>query len=296
MSTKQERLAVFKETMKAALSESYPIGRNKECEIEGTDDMMNTTKFYRKRIEIDESKLNKSYTESISVRTLDSLEAAKELLNQGFRPAVLNMASFHTPGGGVERGSQAQEEIICRRTNLLLSLYQFHEKGEDYGIPQSQERYPLACPFGAIYTPQVAVFRDTDERHYEFINEPWYVDIITIASLKRPKLTNEGNLTEKDASIIKSKIEQMLSIALENGNDSVVLGAFGCGAYANPPHHVAKIFYDVLINNPLFKNAFQEVVFAILENACSFKEHNKEGNIKPFVDVFGESLIIKNEQ
>ena len=45
----------------------------------------------------DESKLNKSYTESISVRNLDSLEAAKELLNQGFRPAVLNMASFHTP-------------------------------------------------------------------------------------------------------------------------------------------------------------------------------------------------------
>lgn len=295
MSTKQERLSVFKETMKAALSHEYPIGRNKERQIDGTEEMMSTTKFYTKRVEIDTSKVTKSHTEQISIRNMDSLEAAKELINQGFRPAVLNMASFSTPGGGVERGSQAQEEIICRRTNLLMSLYQFHKNGDNYGIQQSQDQYPLSFPFGAVYTPQVAVFRDTDARRYEFLDEPWYVDIITLPSLKRPKLTSDGMLSKRDASIIKSKVEQILSIAIENGNDSVVLGAFGCGAYANPPRHVAEIFHDVLVNNPTFKNTFQEIIFAILEDASSFKEHNKEGNIQPFIDVFGETLIIKNE-
>ena len=147
MSTKQERLSVFKETMKAALSHEYPIGRNKERQIDGTEEMMSTTKFYTKRVEIDNSKVTKSHTEQISIRNMDSLEAAKELINQGFRPAVLNMASFSTPGGGVERGSQAQEEIICRRTNLLMSLYQFHKNGDNYGIQQSQDQYPLSFPF-----------------------------------------------------------------------------------------------------------------------------------------------------
>ena len=79
MSTKQERLSVFKETMKAALSHEYPIGRNKERQIDGTEEMMSTTKFYTKRVEIDTSKVTKSHTEQISIRNMDSLEAAKEL-------------------------------------------------------------------------------------------------------------------------------------------------------------------------------------------------------------------------
>lgn len=33
--------------------------------------------------------------------------------------------------------------------------------------------------------------------------------------------------------------------AAHHGHDSVVLGAFGCGAFANPPKHMAEIFLRV---------------------------------------------------
>ena len=38
----------------------------------------------------------------------------------------------------------------------------------------------------------------------------------------------------------------MFILGLLNGHDSLVLGAFGCGAYGNPPYVVASI-YEILI-------------------------------------------------
>ena len=35
---------------------------------------------------------------------------------------VLNLANPVNPGGGVRRGSKAQEEDLCRKSSLLLSL------------------------------------------------------------------------------------------------------------------------------------------------------------------------------
>ena len=35
-------------------------------------------------------------------------------------------------------------------------------------------------------------------------------------------------------------------IGLLHHHDSLVLGAFGCGAFRNPPEIVAKVFYNVM--------------------------------------------------
>lgn len=63
-------------------------------------------------------------------------------------------------------------------------------------------------------------------------------------------------------------------MAMDNHIDSVVLGAFGCGAFANPPEHIARIYSDVLKGN--FKGVFSRVSFAVLpeggRNHAAFTE------------------------
>ena len=65
----------------------------------------------------------------LSVLNVDCIIATRDLVEQGFNPAVLNMASLYHPGGGVLQGSGAQEEELCRRSTLAISLYQFSLPG-----------------------------------------------------------------------------------------------------------------------------------------------------------------------
>jgi uncharacterized protein (TIGR02452 family) len=84
---------------------------------------------------------------------------------------------------------------------------------------------------------------------------------------------------------IKNKIRTILRIGLENGHDSLVLGALGCGAFSNPPKHIAKLFHEVL-DEVEFANKYKYIVFAVLEDHNSKKAHNPEGNFLPFYNEF----------
>lgn len=74
-------------------------------------------------------------------------------------------------------------------------------------------------------------------------------------------------------------------IALANNNDSLVLGAMGCGAFRNPPAHVARIFHEVM-DEAEFKNRFKKIVFAILDDHNTGHKHNPNGNLQPFEKEF----------
>jgi len=80
----------------------------------------------------------------------------------------------------------------------------------------------------------------------------------------------------------------LLWTALTNGHDSIVLGAWGCGAFRNPPNHIALLFQQVL-QEPEFRGRFKRVVFAIFDDHNARKAHNPKGNLLPFQQVFGFS-------
>lgn len=108
-----------------------------------------------------EAEANK--TGIVSVTAERSFEAAMNLKAKypGRKVAVHNFASATNPGGGVERGSNAQEEALCRCSTLHRCLninmlwgayYQLHRQRNDV-------RYTDTC----IYTPGVYIIKsDTD--------------------------------------------------------------------------------------------------------------------------------------
>ena len=102
----------------------------------------------------------------------DTLGVARHLLLRGFsHVSVLNMASATRPGGGVWGGSAAQEESLCRRSNLWAFLEGMRRE-EVYPLPEN----------GGLVSPGVTVFRGAESQGYPFLPEPFNVSVISAAA------------------------------------------------------------------------------------------------------------------
>ena len=79
---------------------------------------------------------------------------------------------------------------------------------------------------------------------------------------------------------MRQRTEKVLRAVHQQGHGTVVLGAWGCGAFRNDPDTIARIFADLLHPGGVFHNVFGRVVFAILnitsrdgENLEAFRRH-----------------------
>ena len=200
-------------------------------------------------------------------RTLEAASNYKEK-----RVTVLNFASFRNPGGGVLNGSSAQEESLCRISTLYMNLI-------DEGIFNSFYKPHRNCNSyfyndDAIYTPSVTVFKSDDSKMELLDKNKWYsVDVLTIAA---PNLRNIYNYDRKElTSILEKRIRRIYSILKYKKTDIAILGAFGCGAFYNPPEIVSSLFFSIL-KEYLFD--FETIEFAIYtsrsddSNYLAFKE------------------------
>ena len=282
---KTKRTDIYRETVEILKRGNYEING---CMVEtnSLDDYMQAkTKTFPQLVHVEFHKLPR-YDTIIKVVDNDCLYEAKKLIDEGLNPAVLNMASFIIPGGGVITGSNAQEENIFRRTNIYKSLYMFHEIGREFDVKTSKKiLYPMSLNCG-ILTPKVLCFRDSEDKDYRLMEKPFNVDVITVAAYKNPTINKNGSIIAKHKRIILSKIKQILNIAILNGNDSIVLSAFGCGAYKTPPEEMAKLFADVLSSEE-YSGAFKTIRFAIINLPSTNGKHNKNGNFIPFKNIFG---------
>lgn len=110
-----------------------------------------------------------------------SFEAASAYAKAGKRVCVLNFASAANPGGGVTRGSTAQEECLCRCSTLYPCLgtetmwHQFYQPHRKAGDPLYND--------DLLYTPGVVVFKTDTSAPERMEEKDWYqVDIITCAA------------------------------------------------------------------------------------------------------------------
>ena len=254
--------------------------------------MEHETAFYSKAFSVKEVPMRAEPTR-FEVHNVDCLDEGVRLIREGYRPAVLNMASRSMPGGGVLTGAGAQEETLFRRTNLFRSLYQFTEAFirytwyAKYIMPVREgERYPLDRNFGGVYTPDALLFRESESAGYKLMEQPERLSFIAVAGINRPEMKDATHLADSMVEGTKNKIRTILRIGLRHGHDSLVLGALGCGAFRNPPSHIARLFHEVF-DEPEFRNKYRLVSFAILDDHNAHRSHNPEGNFLPFAREFG---------
>jgi len=88
------------------------------------------------------------------------------------------------------------------------------------------------------------------------------------------------------AEATRRKMRGLLRMAAHHGHADLVLSAWGCGAFRNPPHHVARLFRETLAE-PGLAGAFRRVVFAILDDHNAVRPESPEGNLAPFARELG---------
>ena len=238
---KQKNADIFRETTRLIKAGGYTTPSGKQIQFDFTR-MLQQGKCFQQEIPAISASLVEGGTKVI-VECNDCLVAAGRLVNEGYNPVLLNFASAGHPGGGVETGARAQEETICRRSTLTRSIYSFDAKyASRYGYAlQAGEHYPIVSEFSAVYSPAVTVFREGID--CLFMEEPYDVAVVTCAALnlngKYPiKLTPDGHMPQTAIDITRNKIQTVFRIGLTYGHDSLVLGAFGCGAFKNPPAEI----------------------------------------------------------
>jgi hypothetical protein len=222
------------------------------------------------------------------------------------RVAVLNMASPSSPGGGWLNGAMAQEESLCYRSSLSLSLHRRY--------------YPWKQRMG-LYTADVVVIRgDMASGHRLLAPEVAAADlpvvsVISIAALRGPETRmerapitttalaesgvseagEEETITKpsqprtvyaSDAArrLTKDKMRLCLRAAARRGHGLLVLGALGCGAFGNPPEEVARCWREVLREGEFAGGWWEEVWFAVLDG-------RGEGNLGVFEEVLGGLVV-----
>ena len=189
-----------------------------------------------------------------------TLRAARRLLRDGedARVLALNFASARHPGGGFLGGSQAQEESLARASGLYACLAPLAEMYE-------ANRQHRSCLYTdhMIYSPDVPVFRDDED---DLLEDPYPVSFVTAPAVNAGAVrAREPENVARIEAVMLARIEKVLSLAVVHGHEVLVLGAWGCGVFANDPEQVAGWFARHLTGDGLFRTAFRRVVFAVLD-------------------------------
>ena len=272
---------IYLETMQIAMKGCYTACDGTEVVMPSTKAMIEGTRFYTERLDAGSVPCRENPT-GIDVMNMDSIKCGRKLLDEGMNPVVLNMANRHFPGGGVLNGSRAQEESLFRSTNLFLSLYRFNKTYASLcKLETAAQQYPMPQEFGGIYVPNATVFREGIDNDFALLPHPYALSFVSVAAISNPTLTENGMLTEDAIYLTKEKMRTILRIGLLNGHDCIVLGAFGCGAFHNPPRHIARLFHEV-IEEKEFKDKYHKIAFAILDDSNA----PKGGNFRPFEEEF----------
>jgi uncharacterized protein (TIGR02452 family) len=192
----------------------------------------------------------------IEVRAATTQEAALDLFRVGREPVVLNFANAVHPGGGFLGGAPAQEEALCRSSALyptLLTQPAYFERNRAFG----SELYTDAM----IHSPAVPFFRLSEVD--PLLDEPFLVSVITAPA------PNAGAIAEREPEAMPLLEETfarrwrgVLAVAQEHRHMTLVLGAWGAGAFRNDPQLVARTAHEAL-HSPRFTGAFEHVLFAI---------------------------------
>ncbi len=199
-----------------------------------------------------------------------TLQAVQRVALKGHKVMCLNFASAKNPGGGFEKGAIAQEESLARASALYScqlkapGFYQFHKK-------------QTTCLYSdhMIYSPKVPFFKNDAG---QLTDRPYMASILSAAAV------NAGVVRKQEPQNIariehdmRIRIRKMLTLCAVQGYEHLVLGAWGCGVFANDPEMIAELFNEKLTDH--FAGCFRHIIFAIkTEDERIFQPFNTRFN------------------
>lgn len=274
MADRYERIEIFNESMKLCEKDEF-LSRSVRSSIADQ-------KIYWESDAVSPLIEKRFASTEFLVNSKRSCEAAKDF--SGKSVCVLNFASSFNPGGGVKKGAGAQEESICRISTLYKSLadksvkefYDSHSHMIRRGKNDRRNNDDI------IYTPGVTVFRE-DTFDCELMPQTdWYnVDVITCAAPDLRLFFDRSDYTPGDDELRELHLKRwkrILTVASLYKEEVLILGAFGCGVFNNPPEIVAGAARQVCNE---FDGVFEKIVFAVFTN-----DHESE-NYRAFSEAFG---------
>jgi len=260
---RKKRIEVFEDTVRMYESDSELKAAVKQSIVSQT--------VYKEGSDLDFTARDTEATVIVSKKR--SFEAAQAYAAKGKKTCVLNFASATNPGGGVVLGSGAQEECLCRCSTLYPALQAVYENFHGYHKELLHARKLTALYNGdCIYTPNVVVFKKDSALPSWMQRSDWYrVDVISCAA---PNLREQpSNLYNPNSGFCRPHISdrelvalhqkrlvRILTVAAHHGAEVVILGAFGCGAFQNPPELVAQAAKKVVQD---FRRQFEAIEFAV---------------------------------
>jgi len=211
---------------------------------------------------------NPNHDTSVDLEAKGTIDSILEQYPRYDNILALNMANATRVGGGWLTGAEAQEEYLFRRTDL-------HKTLRDKLYPMMEDE--------VIYSPSVRVLFDDE---YSVIDPEHTVAFVSVAAVRDPRITRDGELTEYDWTEMYYKVRLIFHIAAMNKHDCLILGALGCGAFHNPPNVIATIFAEMCSE---YAGHFKKVVFAI-------KSVRGDVNCQIFQQVFLETFRSDDEE
>ena len=233
---------------------------------------------------IDGEKTEYEKDATIVVSQKRSFEAAEVYKDKNV--CVLNFASASNPGGGVTKGSSAQEECLCRTSTLYFSL-NTKEMWDGFYGPHRAMKNPIHND-DIIYTPDVVVFKTDEDRPVRRKEEEWFnVDVISCAA---PNLRNmpsnsynsgDGDIPVKPTDeelyqIQFRRFKRILEVASVMKEEVLILVAFGCGAFENNPKVVARAAKDAIEQYRINFEVIEFAVFCTPERCENYEVFRKE--------------------
>lgn len=193
-------------------------------------------------------------TTQIAAHRLVKSEGCQDLV-------LLNYASARNPSGGFINGAKAQEEDLARCSGLYpcqLTQPKYYEAN------RSQES--LLYTDHIIYSPKVPWFRI---RSRELLDDYFLASVITAPAPNAGQvLRRDSNALPNIEKALRQRAGYILAVAQDNGHRSLLLGAWGCGVFANDAAMVADAFGQWL-ESPRFQGCFDRVVFGIYDSSKS---------------------------
>ena len=315
------RAEVFDTTREVCRDRCYVVGRKKISWKEGDVSQMVQGTRVCATVDVIPSEARGKCTTKFTVVNKDTFDAAKALIDRGLHPAATSFANALHAGGGFLQGAGAQEESLFRCSNLSQSLTALNltdfvvgKHGHKHYVYKQRVSEALKSPAkGVIVSPHVLVFREGEGEAFDFRKDPFAVDVISCAAYARseaefdapvlrdatgavvmqaigtPPNTRQIPVIDEDAfrEGMKEKVRNILRAAKKNENDSVVLGAFGCGAFdfqGKTTAMMLQIFPEVFKEEE-FQGVFKEVTFAVLDRGGQMGLYSRfqslEGTMNP---------------